>query len=144
MDIIYKIFTIDDFDSAVALWQSCEGIGLSDADSRCSIQRFLDRNPGSSFAAYDGSNLVGTVLGGHDGRRGYLYHLAVHPAYRKNSIGRNLAESCLSALSADGIQKCHLFIFNRNQDGIAFWKSLGWTFRSDIAVISRIMESGTC
>lgn len=144
MNIMYKTFTIDDFDAAVVLWQSCEGIGLSDADSKCNIQRFLDRNPETSFATYEGESLVGTVLGGHDGRRGYLYHLAVHPDRRKRGVGRNLAAKCLDALSSEGISKCHLFIFNQNKRGIAFWNSLGWTLRSDIAVISRVMETGTC
>ncbi|MGI2336640.1 MAG: GNAT family N-acetyltransferase [Dehalogenimonas sp.] len=144
MNIMYKTFTIDDFVAAVVLWQSCEGIGLSDADSKCNIQRFLERNPNTSFAAYDGEILVGTVLGGHDGRRGYLYHLAVHPDRRKRGVGRNLAAKCLDALSVEGIRKCHLFIFNQNKRGIAFWNSLGWTLRSDIAVISRVMETGTC
>ncbi|PVV83743.1 GNAT family N-acetyltransferase [Dehalogenimonas alkenigignens] len=132
------------YDQTIALWQACEGIGLSDADSRCGITKYLERNPGCSFGAWDGERLVGAILGGHDGRRGYIHHLAVHPDYRKRGIGRRLAEATLSALKAEGINKCHLFIFNDNAEGIGFWESLGWTLRKDISVISLVLEKGTC
>lgn len=132
------------YDQAIALWQACEGIGLSDADSRCGITKYLDRNPGCSFGAWDGERLVGTILGGHDGRRGYIHHLAVHPDYRKRGIGRRLAEATLEALRAEGINKVHLFIFNDNAAGIKFWESRGWTLRKDISVVSLVLEKGTC
>ncbi|MEN8613900.1 GNAT family N-acetyltransferase [Dehalogenimonas sp. THU2] len=144
MTITYQPFSPADYPVAIALWQQCEGIGLSDADSEAAIRSFLDRNPGTSFAAFDGDRLIGTVLGGHDGRRGYLYHLAVHPGYRQQGVGCTLARKCLDALKARGIQKCHLFIFNTNEAGINFWQKLGWTQRQDISVISKVMEPGTC
>lgn len=144
MDIVYRVFSLVDYDGAVELWQCCEGIGLSDADSRCNIERFLTRNPGLSFAAFDADVLVGTVMAGHDARRGYLYHLAVHPDYRQLGIGKRLVDECLSALKAIGILKSHLFIFNDNAGGISFWQRLGWTLRDDISVVSRVLERGTC
>lgn len=130
-------FTIESYDEVFSLWRECEGMGLSDADSRENIERYLDANPGMSFVAVTDGGIVGTLLAGHDGRRGYLYHLAVHPRYRRRGIGRRLVDSCLSALSETGIRKCHLFIFNDNSGGISYWKSLGWTPRSDIGVISK-------
>ncbi|XUW99990.1 MAG: GNAT family N-acetyltransferase [Dehalogenimonas sp.] len=132
------------YDQAIALWQACEGIGLSDADSHCGITKYLERNPGCSFGAWDGERLVGTILGGHDGRRGYVYHLAVHPEYRGRGIGKQLAESCLEALKAEGINKVHLFVFNTNTSAIKFWEHLGWTLRKDISVMSLAKEKGTC
>jgi N-acetylglutamate synthase len=142
--IILHPFTASHYDQAFALWQSCDGVGLSDADSRCNIEKYIERNPGTSFVAFDGDRLVGTILGGHDGRRGYIYHLAVHPEYRKRGIGRKLAEATLAALKAEGINKVHLFIFNTNSAGIEFWKKLGWKLRSDIGIMSLILEKGTC
>ena len=135
-------FTMDAYDRVIAVWQQCEGVGLSDADSRASIQAYLIRNPGMSFVAIADGVVVGAVLCGHDGRRGYIHHLAVHPQSRRCSLGRRLVEQCLGALQCAGIQKCHIFIFNQNESGIAFWKSVGWTPRSDIGVISKNIEPG--
>jgi len=139
MSIIFSEFTIEIYDQVYSLWQRCEGIGLSQADSRDNIQRYLERNPGLSRIARDGDGVVGTILCGHDGRRGYVHHLAVSPDFRRRGIGRRLVQDCLVALKADGIEKCHLFIFSDNAEGRRFWQHTGWTFRTDIAVISRII-----
>lgn len=143
MEVIISQFAIDAYDQVISLWKRCEGVGLSEADSRESIQSYLERNPGMSFIAEDNGTIVGAVLCGHDGRRGYVHHLAVHPSYRRQGIGRALVERCVSALQAVSIQKCHLFIFKENLDGIRFWENLGWTSRSEISVISRRIEPGT-
>ena len=119
------------------------GIGLSDADSRGSIKAYLERNPGMSFVASENGNIVGAILCGHDGRRGYIHHLAVRAEYRRQGLGHKLVEKSLSVLQAAGIQKCHIFIFNNNTSGIEFWKDIGWTHRSDISVISKTIESGS-
>ena len=144
MNIEIQPFTMDAYNRVVALWQHCEGVGLSEADSGTSIQAYLSRNPGMSFIATADGEVVGAVLCGHDGRRGYIHHLAVHPQWRRRSLGRRLVERCLGALQRAGIQKCHIFIFNQNEDGIAFWKSVGWTPRSDISVISKNIEPSGC
>lgn len=133
-------FTLAAYDRILALWQRCEGIGLSQADSPQGIQAFLERNRGKSFIASDVDVIVGTILCGHDGRRGYIHHLAVDPRAGRRAVGRQLVAQCLSALQQAGIQKCHIFIFNQNQHGIAFWKAVGWTPRSDINVISKNIE----
>jgi ribosomal protein S18 acetylase RimI-like enzyme len=140
MNITISPFTIDAYDQVIDLWRQAEGVGLSSADSRESIQAYLERNPGMSFIAEQNGTLVGAVLCGHDGRRGYIHHLAVHPDYRWQGIGRQLVDRCLAALQEVGIQKCHLFIFNQNLSGIRFWESVGWTKRSDIGVISKTIE----
>ena len=135
-------FTIEDYDQVYALWQSCEGVGLSGADRRQSIAAYLDRNPGMSFVARDGKTVVGAILCGHDGRRGYIHHLAVHENHRRQGIGRRLVKFSLRVLHQEGIQKCHLFIFHENQPGISFWQSIGWTFRQDIRVMSTYIDEG--
>jgi ribosomal protein S18 acetylase RimI-like enzyme len=140
MQIEIAPFTIDSYETVLALWQQCEGVGLSDADSRESIHAYINRNPGMSFVATADGTLVGAILAGHDGRRGYIHHLAVRPDWRRQGIGRRLVERCLTILRDSGIKKCHIFIFSNNADGIAFWKSVGWTSRSDIQVISKTVE----
>ncbi|MDP3130683.1 MAG: GNAT family N-acetyltransferase [Bacillota bacterium] len=119
------------------LWERTPGVGLSGADGEEAIGRFLEKNPGLSFAALDGERLIGTALCGSDGRRGYLYHLAVDPAFRCRGIGHRLTERCLAGLKAVGIEKCHLFVISDNESGIGFWTRAGWARRDDIIVFSR-------
>lgn len=125
-----------DYDAAIALWSATEGMAISTADERPAIARYLERNPGMSFAAWDGTDLAGAVLCGHDGRRGYLHHLAVASAYRRQGIATRLVEACLAALHQEGMEKCHLFIYADNQAARAFWSRSGWRERADIAIFS--------
>ncbi len=130
------------YDQALALWRRCEGIGLSGADAHENIQSFLARNPGMSFVALDEQNVVGSILCGHDGRRGYIYHLAVDPGLRRQGIARALADKSLGQLARAGIQKCHLFIYHTNENGRLFWENSGWTWRQDISVMSLQIKGG--
>lgn len=123
------------------LWASTEGLTLREADSPEALGRYLGRNPGLSFVARTGGEIVGAVICGHDGRRGYLHHLAVHPNHRGRGTGRALAERCLAALQADGIDKCHLFVRIENDRARAFWSSIGWTDRTDIVTMSKNQSS---
>jgi len=79
---------------------------------------------------------VGAVLGGHDGRRGYLHHLAVARKYRKKGIGHALVERVLVQMHSLGISKCHVFVFQKNISGQWFWQSIGWKARPELLVIS--------
>lgn len=128
--------TKDDYAEAYSLWQRLPGIGLSDADSSCAIDRFLDRNPGLCYVARQGGEMVGTCLAGSDGRRGYLYHLAVDPVVRRLGIGQALVEKTLEALKTANIQKCHIMVFSDNELGLSFWQATGWKLRKDIAILS--------
>jgi putative acetyltransferase len=129
--------TIEDFAEVHALWEKCEGVGLDDLDTRENIGKYLDRNPGLSFVARDGGKLVGAVLCGHDGRRGYLHHLAVAHEYRRRGIGKALVDRCLSGLKSIGIQKCNIFVFGENDDALAFWVKDGWVDRSDLRFMQK-------
>lgn len=125
-----------DYVALRALWESSDGVGLSDADSQAGFERFLRRNPGLSFVALDGDRLVGGVLCGHDGRRGYIHHLAVSLSHRRKGVARVLGGRCLGALSAEGIQKCHVFVFDENKGGRLFWEASGWPARVELVVFS--------
>jgi L-amino acid N-acyltransferase YncA len=140
MTITIQSFKNEVYEEVLALWQKCEGVGLSGADSRENIHHFLERNPGMSFVASAEGRIMGTVLAGHDRRRGYIYHLAVHPDRRRQGLGRRLVDRCLQALREAGIQKCHLFVFNNNESGIVFWKSIEWKQRSDLVVMSKTLD----
>ena len=139
VNINISLLKIDAYDDVRALWQECTGVYLSDADSRGNLQIYLDRNPDMSFIATAEGKAVGAVLAGHDGRRGYIHHLVVHPDCRRQGIGGKLVQRCLDVLGAAGIQKSLILIFNDNSEGIAFWKSLGWTLRPDVCMASKVI-----
>jgi N-acetylglutamate synthase len=127
-----------DYDEVMAFWQSIEGLGLDeDTDSREGIVGYLERNPGLSFVVRREGRIIGAVLCGHDGRRGYLHHLAVAPDCRRQGIGRALVDACLAALGSLGIQKCNIFLLADNQLGKAFWRHNGWNERDDLKVLQK-------
>ena len=131
--------TMSDHPLALLLWQNTPGIGLSSADGPEAMQKYLLRNPGLSQCAWVNDTLAGTVLAGHDGRRGYLHHLCVHGGYRHLGIGRLLVSRALAALAVQGMDKAHAFLFEDNEDGRKFWNRIGWDRRTDICVVSRLI-----
>ena len=125
--------TIQDYEKVYELWMSCKNMGFNDIDdSKEGIARFLERNPNTSFVALENENLVGIILGGHDGRRGYIYHLSVNENYRKNGIGSSLVKNCLEAFKQENISKVALLVFKYNEAGNSFWEKQGFVLREDI------------
>lgn len=113
--------TIDDYDAVYALWTSCAGMGLNDLDdSREGIDRFLQRNPDTCFVAEEDLIVAGVIMAGNDGRRGYIYHTAVHPDHRRQGIAAKLVDAVTEAFSALGIHKAAPVVFERNGTGNAF------------------------
>lgn len=137
-----RAFGLDDYAQAYALWLRTPEVGLSSADRPDAIARFLERNPGLSFAAWCGPRLAGTILCGHDGRRGLIHHLAVDAAERRRGLGRALLERSLDALYNRGIEKCHLLVFSANASGQAFWAAAGAARRTELALYSLPTASG--
>ena len=128
-----RVMTADDYDKVYMLWMSCKNMGFNNLDdSREGIEKYLKRNPGTSFAAVRGEEIVGVILSGHDGRRGFIHHMAVAENQRRRGIAAALLEHALSALKAEGINKVALLVFNRNENGNAFWESQGFTVRDDV------------
>lgn len=131
---------IEDYDGVYRLWMACQGMGLNDLDdSREGIARFLHRNPRTCFVAEEGAALCGAIMAGHDGRRGFIYHTAVHPSYRRQGIGGTLVNAALEALEGEGIHKVALVVFRRNAAGNAFWEEQGFSLREDIAYRNRAL-----
>ncbi len=128
--------TPDDFEAILHLWQRTPGIKVSEADTREGLASYFDRNPGLSFVARASTEIIGTIMAGHDGRRGYLQHLAVDTTYRRQGIGTELVRRSLTALAAIGITKAHLFALEDNESGKRFWQSLGWKERRDVVLFS--------
>ena len=128
-----RIMTMDDYEGVYELWMSCVGMGLNNLDdSKEGIQKFLCRNPETCFVAEEDKEIVGVILAGNDGRRGYIYHTAVNPDFRNQGIGTALVESVKGALKALDINKVALVVFSGNKDGNSFWEKLGFTTREDL------------
>lgn len=124
---------IADYPAIVALWHSCSGMGLNNLDdSREGIARFLERNPDTCFVAEAEQQILGAILTGNDGRRGYIYHTAVSPQQQKQGIGTLLVHAALDALRKNGIHKVALVVFAHNAGGNAFWEKQGFTVREDL------------
>jgi ribosomal protein S18 acetylase RimI-like enzyme len=130
-----RAFEASDYVAARALWERTEGVGLSSADERDAICAFLARNPNMSFVAVD-EEIVGTILCGHDGRRGLIHHLVTAPTHRRRGIGTALLHRSLGTLHREGIAKCHLLVFRSNEAGMAFWRKIGAEERESLAIFS--------
>jgi len=131
---------LQDYERVYALWLSCKGMGLNNVDdSREGIARYLARNPDTCFVAEEEGKLLGVIMAGHDGRRGFIYHTSVSPDARGRGVGTQLANAALDALKAEGISKVALVAFTRNETGNAFWEKLGFEARHDLTYRSRAL-----
>ncbi|MBO6192926.1 MAG: GNAT family N-acetyltransferase [Clostridiales bacterium] len=130
--IDYRLMSIADYQQCYDLWIKC-GNGLNDKDDSCEgIDKYLKRNPSTSFVATCDGKVVGVILCGHDGRRGIIQHACVSPDYRRLGIGNRLVELALEALKKEGINKVLLVAFKKNEGGNAFWEAQGFTLREDL------------
>ena len=139
MPIEILAFTPADIPEALELWRRTEGVGLF-GETPDQLASCLDRNPGLSFIGRDGGVLVGAVLGTHDGRRGFVHHLAVAASHRRCGIGGRLVGQCLAELRRLGIPRCHLFVHRHNDDALEFWSHSGWSRRDDVIMMSRTLS----
>ena len=130
--ITIRPMTIEDYDEIFAMWQITSKRALSSADERPQIERYLKRNEGLSQVAVIDGKIVGTVLAGHDGRRGFIHHMAVLPEFRRRHIGHALAEKAIEKIKAEGIEKTHICCYRDNETGQKFWSDFGFVKRDDI------------
>ena len=128
-----RIMTIEDYEGVYALWKKIKGFGIrSIDDSKEGVARFLKRNPTTSVVAEKDGRIVGSILCGHDGRRGCLYHVCVDEDYRRHGIGKRMVVFAMKALKEEKINKVSLSSFTENDIGNAFWNTIGWTERLDL------------
>ena len=128
-----RAMTISDYDGVYHLWLNTPGMGLNAADdSKEGIKKFLKRNPTTNFVAEYNGEIVGVIMAGHDGRRGYIYHTAILPSYRNKGLAKQLVDCAISALDKEGINKVALVAFKNNDIGIGFWEHIGFIEREDL------------
>ena len=135
MEYIVRPVTIEDYDSIYALWNSTEqsrrALNPVD-DSREGIDRYLRRTPNTCLAAVSDDRVIGIILTGHDGRRGIIHHLCVHPDYRRMGIAAHLVALAEDALKREGIQKIFGLVFKDNEVANAFWEQQGYSLRTNL------------
>ena len=135
MEYCIRLVTIEDYDALYELWSSTEqsrrALNPVD-DSRAGIDRYLKRNPNTCFAAVLEGKIIGVILTGHDGRRGIIHHMCVHPAYRRMGIAGHLVSLAEDALKKEGIQKVFGLVFKDNGPANAFWEQQGYSLRTNL------------
>ncbi len=121
-----------DYDALIKLWTSSPDIGVNPDDSKEYITKFLVRNPNTNFVAIENNEIVGNVMAGHDGYRGYIHHTCVSEKFRGKGIGTALVKAAVDAVKAEGINKVFLVVFKTNEKGNAFWEKQGFKIRDDL------------
>lgn len=122
-----RLMTIDDYKEVFELWINTKGIGLRSLDDSIEgIIHFLERNPTTNYVTVVHNKIVGVILSGNDGRRGYIYHTVVDEKYRKQGIATELIDAAIKALKAEGITRVCLNVLETNEQGKQFWNKQGW------------------
>lgn len=136
-----RVLTIEDYPEISRLWGSIPGIGMRSLDdSREGIAKYLGRNPSTSFAAEEDGTIIGVILCGHDGRRGFIYHTAVDPEHRGQGVGKALVHAALEALKEEQIHKVALVAYSSNEAGNRFWEEIGFSERTDLTYRNRSLN----
>jgi ribosomal protein S18 acetylase RimI-like enzyme len=135
----FEEMRIENYDEITDLWSKTEDIELTVGDSKESLHKYLNRNPGMSFVCIDDSTglMAGTILAGHDGRRGFIYHAAVAKQHRKKGVAKELIRLSTDALRKEGIQRCSLMVHTGNGKACTFWKANGWRQRNELIMFSK-------
>lgn len=133
MENLFRLMQKSDYESVYSLWMKCKNMGFNNVDdSEKGISKYLERNSKTCFVCVRNEKVVGVILSGHDGRRGFIHHLAVDPDCRRQGIATELLRQALNALKKEEISKVGLFVFAYNLDGNAFWEKQRFTLREDI------------
>ena len=140
--VVIRPFVTGDIGRTLELWRGVEGLGLTESDNEEAVESFLRRNPGFSGIAVTAENeVVGGVLCGHNGRAGFLYHLAVAESYRRRGIGTQLVDFCFARLAEAKIPRCNIFVYTANHNGNQFWLRSGWNDPTTWKVLQKHVEA---
>ena len=128
-----RTMTSNDYERVYSLWLNTPNMGLNNLDdSKDGFGKYLARNPRTCFVAEKDDNIIGVILSGHDGRRGFIYHVAVAQSKQRRGIGSELVGAAMSALEREGINKVALVVFDKNEKGNSFWEAQNFSVRNDL------------
>jgi len=134
------VFT-DDYDDVYTLWQNAgDGIHLRRSDSAAEIKKKIARDPDLFLVARAGDAVVGVVMGGFDGRRGMMYHLAVAHEYRRQGLANQLVDALEERLKAKGCIRYYLLVTKDNEEAIRFYQARGWENMDDLYVFAKDLD----
>jgi len=137
MDFLYSFMRIEDFDEIYKLWSSIQGLNLNKADEKGSVNAYLLRNPNQSYVCKLSNKIIGTIMCGNDGRRAFIYHLAVLPEYQRKGIATELVRLAIDMQKQLGIDKCAIFILNENVYGKNFWSNVGFSKVQEAEIMAK-------
>ena len=132
-------FTMKNYDNIIGLWRKA-GISVGSTDSENEIKKMLTLNPNLFLIGKVNNKVIAVVMGGFDGRRGYVHHLAVDPLHQKKGYGKMIMDELINRFRKIGVHKIHLFIERDNQDVINFYKNLEWQIRDDLIMMSFVLD----
>ena len=137
-----RTITTNDYEKVYSLWLNTPNMGLNNLDdSKDGFTKFLERNPNTSFVAEMNGEIIGVILSGHDGRRGFIYHAAVVQGEQRQGVGTALVSAVMSALRHEGINKVALLVMGKNEKGNAFWEKQGFSSRSDLVYRNKAINN---
>jgi ribosomal protein S18 acetylase RimI-like enzyme len=132
-------YTMKYYDDIITLWEKA-GISVGSTDSEMEIKKMLNMNPNLFLIGKLKGNIIAVVMGGFDGRRGYVHHLAVDPIHQRKGYGKMIMDELINQFRRNGVHKVHLFIEKNNQDVVNFYKNLGWQTRDDLTMMSFVPD----
>ena len=139
MSIEIRIMDVSDIPASIELWKNIKGLAIRGSDNISDLSEHVNMNFRHNFVATSGNQLVGTVLGGFDGRRGYIYHLAVHEDFRRKNTGKELMERCFQSFREINVTKCHMMVLKDNIGAQEFYAKIGCELRTEILVFSKTL-----
>lgn len=138
---IHPFVFADDYDDVYTLWENAgAGIHLRRSDSAAEIEKKIARDPDLFLVARAEGAVVGAVMGGFDGRRGMMYHLAVAHEYRRQGLANQLVDALEERLKAKGCIRYYLLVTKDNEEAIRFYQARGWENMNDLHVFAKDLE----
>lgn len=128
----------DDYDQVLSLWKNIEsGMQAGRSDTPEEIKKKLERDPDLFLVAEQADTIIGTVIGGFDGRRGMVYHLAVARSHRRQGVGAAMLTEVEKRLKAKGCLKVYLLVLEDNHSAIRLYEECGWKHQKHDLVFSK-------
>jgi len=138
-NIRIREFDVADYDATVSLWKEA-GLVLRPGDDLDGIRLKLQRDPDIFLVAMEGSEVVGCVMGGWDGRRGWIYHLAVRPLHQRRGIAKALIRELEVRLKARGAKRLNAQVYRSNTASLRFFSACGYEVRSDLVMVGKALR----
>jgi ribosomal protein S18 acetylase RimI-like enzyme len=138
--IVRQYIDSQDRGAVIALWKDIFGYSSEHNEPSFVIDQKIKENDSLFFVASDGERIVGTVIAGYDGHRGWIYSMAVAPELRRRGIGGALMRHAEDALSKRGCAKVNLQVVDTNPTAVLYYESLGYKVEARISMGKRLKK----